>query len=57
MINQGECTMLRFSLCGYSDAYILVKRIPTITGAGADVAARQADETNKGIIFKNYSPK
>ena len=49
--------MLRFSLCGYSDAYILVKRIPTITGAGADIAARQADETNKGIIFKNYSPK
>ena len=28
----------------------------TITGAGNDYAARQADERNKGVIFKNCSP-
>ena len=28
----------------------------TITGAGADTAARQADERNKGVIIKNCSP-
>ena len=36
-----------------SDAYILVNGRITITEAGDDVAARQADERNKGIIFKN----
>ena len=36
--------MLKSSLCDYSDANILVKARPTITGAGHDVAARQADE-------------
>ena len=38
-----KTTMLRSSLCDYSDAYILVKGTITITGAGADAAARQAD--------------
>ena len=33
-------TMLKPSLCDYSDAYILVKGKITITGAGADAAAR-----------------
>ena len=48
--------MLKSSLCDYSDAYILVKgRIP-ITGAGADAAARQADERYKGVAFKNCAP-
>ena len=28
----------------------------TITGAGADAAARQADERDKGLIFKNFAP-
>ena len=37
-----KTTMLKSSLCDYSDAYILVKRTITITGAGADAAARQA---------------
>ena len=45
--------MLRSSSCDYSDAYILVSGAITITGAGADVATRQADESNKGVIFKN----
>ena len=48
-----KTTMLKSSLCDYSDAYILVKGRITITGAGADAAARQADERNKGVIFKN----
>ena len=45
--------MLKSSLCDCTDAYILVKgRIP-IVGAGDGAAARQADERNKGVIFKN----
>ena len=39
-----KTTMLKSSLCDYSDAYILVKGNITIAGAGNDVAARQADE-------------
>ena len=45
--------MLKSSLCDYSDAYILVKREITITGAGDDAAAKQADERDKGVAFKN----
>ena len=48
--------MLKSSLCDYSDAYILVKGKITITGAGADAAARQADERDKGVTFKNCAP-
>ena len=48
-----KTTMLKSSLCDYSDAYILVKGTITITGAGADAAARQVDERDKGVIFKN----
>ena len=48
-----KTTMLKSSLCDYSDAYILVKGKITIAGAGADAAARQADERDKGVIFKN----
>ena len=49
-------TMLKSSLCDYSDAYILVKRKITITGVGADAATRQADERDKGVVFKNCAP-
>ena len=49
-------TMLKSSLCDYSDAYILVKGTITITGAGADAAARQADERDEGVAFKNCAP-
>ena len=48
--------MLKSSLCDYNDAYILVKGKITITGAGADAAARQADERDKGVAFKNCAP-
>ena len=39
-----------------SDTCILVKARITITEAGADDAGRQADERNKGVIFKNCAP-
>ena len=48
-----KTTMLRSSLCNYVDAYILVKGIITITGAGDDAVARRADERNEGVIFQN----
>ena len=51
-----KTTMLKSSLCDYSDAYILVKGKITITGRGADVAARQADERDKDVAFENCAP-
>ena len=51
-----KTTMLKSSLCDYSDAYIFVKGRITITGAGDDAAARQADERDKGVAFKNCAP-
>ena len=47
-----KTTMLKSSLCDYSDAYILVKGRITITGAGAT----QADERDKLMAFKNCAP-
>ena len=51
-----KTTMLKSSLCDYSDAHILVKGTITIAGAGDDAAARQADEREKGVAFKNCAP-
>ena len=51
-----KTTMLKSGLCDYSDAYILVKGKITITGAGDDAAARQADKRHKGVAFKNCAP-
>ena len=51
-----KTTMLRFNLCDYSDAYILVKGTITITGGGDNAAARIADERDKSVIFKNFAP-
>ena len=48
--------MLRSSLCYYADAYILLKGTTTITRAGDNAAARQANQRNKGVIFKNWAP-
>ena len=48
--------MLRSNLCDYADAYILVKGTIAITGAEDDDAAKQLDERNKGVLFKNCSP-
>ena len=49
-----KTTMLKSSLCDYSDAYILVKgyiAVPNTATAGAD-----ANNTNKKVIFKNCAP-
>ena len=51
-----KTTMLKSSLSDYSDAYILVKGKITVTGVGADAAARQTDERDKGVAFKNCAP-
>ena len=51
-----KTTMLRSDLCDYADSYILVKGTITITSAGDDAAARQADERNKGGTFKTCAP-
>ena len=57
--------MLRSNLCDYADAYILVNGYITINrNAGPPeerteaqlLAARQADERDKGVIFKNCGP-
>ena len=48
-----KTTMLKSSLCDYSDAYILVKGTRAINGAETNAAARQADERDKGVAFKN----
>ena len=49
-----KTTMLKSSLCGYSDAYILVKGTITVNNTAAQGAA--ANNTNKKVIFKNCSP-
>ena len=51
-----KTTFLKSSLCDYSDVYILVKGTITIAGAGDHAEARQADERDKGVAFKNYAP-
>ena len=51
--NDHSREVLKSSLCDYSGAYILVKRRIKITGAGDDAAARQTDEKNQEVIFKN----
>ena len=49
-----KTSMLRSSLCDYSDAYILVKEDITVNNtAGAGAAA---NNTNKKVIFKNCAP-
>ena len=49
-----KTSMLRSSLCDYSDAYILVKGGITAANTVADEAA--ANNTNKKAIFKNCAP-
>ena len=49
-----ETTMLKSSLCDYSDAYILVKGTISVNNTAAAGAA--ANNTNKKVIFKNCAP-
>ena len=51
-----KTTMLRSNLCDYADAYLLVKGTITITGEEDDAAAKQLDQRNKDVIFKNCAP-
>ena len=48
--------MLRSSLCDCCDTYILVRGTITITGVGADDAAKRLDRRNTRVIFKNCAP-
>ena len=51
-----KTTMLKSSLCDYSDVYIQIKGTITITGAGDAAATTQPDHINKDVIFKNCAP-
>ena len=48
--------MLKSSLCDYSDAYIFLKGKITTTRREVDAAARQTDERDNGVAFKNCAP-
>ena len=49
-----KTSMLRSSLCDYSDAYILVKGNLTVNDTAAD--GTTANNTNKKVTFKIFSP-
>ena len=49
-----KTTMLKSSLCDYSDAYILVKGTISVNNTAAQGAA--ANNTNKKVILKNCAP-
>ena len=49
-----KTTMLKSSLCDYSDAYILVKGTICVNNIAADGAA--VNNNNKKVIFKNCAP-
>ena len=51
-----KTTMLRSNLCDYAGAYILVKGTITVAGPRNNDAARQANERDKGVTFKNCTP-
>ena len=53
-----KTTMLKSSLCDYSDAYILVKGTISVnnTAAAAAAASAAVNNTNKKVIFKNFAP-
>ena len=49
-----KTSMLRSSLCNYSDAYVLVKGNITVNNTVPDGA--DANNDNKKVIFKNCAP-
>ena len=49
-----KTTMLKSSLCDYSDAYIFVKG--TISANNTAAAGAAANNTNRKVIFKNCAP-
>ena len=48
--------MLRSCLCDYSNPYTIVSETITITRAWADDDAKERDEKEKGVIFRNQEP-
>ena len=48
-----KTAMIRYSLCDYSDAYVLVKGNIAVNGTAGDAVA---NTTNKKVIFKNCAP-
>ena len=46
-----KTSILRTSLCGYNDAYILVKGTISITAEAGD----NPNNANKKVVFKNYA--
>ena len=46
--------MLKYSLCDYSDVYILVEGTIVVNNTAA--ADANANNTNKKIVFKNCAP-
>ena len=48
--------MLKSSLCGYSDLYMLVSRTIKLTGERDNYTEKRADEKSKRAIFKNCAP-
>ena len=49
-------SMLKSSLCDYSDAYILASGTIQLIEKEIMMLHKKADERNKGVIFKNYAP-
>ena len=49
-----KTTMLKSSICDYSDAYILVKGTISVNNTAAQGAA--VNNNNKKVIFKNCAP-
>ena len=48
-----KTTLLKSSLCDYSNAYILARGIIKVIGKGATKVAIANDGNNKQVIFKN----
>ena len=44
----------KWSLCDCSDVYILAKGTISITTEGTNATAKEADEMNKHVTFKNF---
>ena len=51
-----KTTLLKSSLCDYSNAYIRARGIVKVIGKGATTAAIANDGNNKQIMFKNCAP-
>ena len=51
-----KTSMLKSSLCDYSDAYVLVSGTIIMDGAEDDDNAKRLGKRNKGVLFKNCAP-